>query len=165
MSPNSTITVGLISDTHGLLRPEALEALRGSDFIVHAGDIGSAQVLTELEQLAPVTAIRGNNDTQVWAASLSECAMLSLASINVWVVHAITDLDQAALAPSVRVVVSGHSHKAGFHRVGDRLFINPGSAGPRRFSLPVTVARLVLKGEKITPEIVELQVSAAHKRR
>jgi putative phosphoesterase len=124
----------LISDTHGLLRPEAVKALRGSDLIIHAGDVGDAAILDELRRIAPVTAVKGNVDT----LPLPETAVVE----NIWVLHNIRDLDLDPRAAGFRAVVSGHSHKPGSFEKDGVLYINPGSAGRRRFRLPITVARL-----------------------
>ncbi|MBW4025006.1 MAG: metallophosphoesterase family protein [Proteobacteria bacterium] len=139
------VVVGLISDTHGLLRPEALDLLRGSDFIIHAGDVGDPTILDELARLAPVTAVRGNVDTGAWAQALPQTQTLEVAgSTRLYVLHAIEDLDVDPAAAGLKAVVSGHSHKPG-SRLKDRvLYVNPGSAGPRRFTLPISVGRLVV---------------------
>ena len=156
MSPQK---IGLISDTHGLLRPEAVDALRGSDVILHAGDIGKREILIELERLAPVAAIKGNVDKGAWCADVPDTAAVRLAGPTVaYMIHSVADLDVDLEAEGYQFVISGHSHKSGFHWEEGVLFINPGSAGPRRFSLPVTVARLVIDGDDVDVEIVELPV-------
>jgi hypothetical protein len=135
-------TIGLISDTHGLLRPQALRALEGSDLIVHAGDLGDPEILEALKTIAPVFAVRGNVDTEPWAQALPETEVVETDSVTIYVLH---DLHALGLDPSAagfQVVVSGHSHKPAREERGGVLFINPGSAGPRRFDLPVTVALL-----------------------
>jgi len=150
--------VGIISDTHGLVRPEALAALRGSKFIIHAGDIGEPSVLERLRAIAPVTAVRGNIDTQAWAASLPETAVLTANGHKIFVLH---DLSQLAVDPrqaGLAVVVSGHSHKCRIERHDGIVYLNPGSAGPRRFRLAVTLARLNLSRGSLRPEIVPLSV-------
>jgi hypothetical protein len=157
MASNRTITVGLISDTHGLLRPEAVAALRGSDFIVHAGDIGSLEILAALADLAPLTAIRGNNDRAPWALHLAETETLAAGAIRLYVIHNLAELALDAGASGFRVVVSGHSHRPGWREEGGVLYMNPGSAGPRRFSLPVTVGQLIVRGDRITPRLIELR--------
>lgn len=156
MTLRRSFTIGLISDTHGLLRPEAVRALRGSDFIVHAGDIGSPDILAALAELAPVTAIRGNNDRDAWAEGLADTATLTAGDCVLYVLHSLADLDLDPVAAGIRVVVSGHSHRPGWRETDGVLYVNPGSAGPRRFSLPVTVGRLVVEDERITPELISL---------
>ena len=153
--------IGLISDTHGTLRPEAIAFLDGCDHLVHAGDIGKPEVLSALESIAPVTAIRGNVDTGEWAAALPEVREVTLAGARVLVLH---DLKQLGLDPAeegIRVVVSGHSHRPLAEERGGVLYINPGSAGPRRFRLPVTAGELLVSGPMVTPRIVELLGPAA----
>jgi putative phosphoesterase len=147
--------VGLISDTHGLLRPEALAALRGSDFIIHAGDVGDPAILIELGRLAPVTAVRGNIDKAPWAAALPETAMLAVDGVRIHVLHNIAEFAPAA---GFDAVVYGHSHQPVQRRADGVLFVNPGSAGPRRFSLPITVGRLVVTDGEISAELTELEV-------
>lgn len=138
--------VGVISDTHGLVRPEALDALRDCDVILHAGDIGGPHVLQELEKLAPaVVAVRGNNDTEPWAAALPEEQTLDLAGVRVHLVHDVKKIGIDPEQEGVQVVVAGHSHQAHKQRLGDVLFFNPGAAGPRRFALPLSVGRLILR--------------------
>jgi uncharacterized protein len=150
------LKVGLISDTHGLLRPEAMAALAGSDFIIHAGDIGDPKVLEGLSRLAPVTAIRGNVDRGAWASSLPDTEVLQAGDAFIYVVHNVDDLDPGAAG--FQAVVSGHSHSPGQREKDGVLFVNPGSAGPRRFSLPIAAGRLVIDGTQVTAEIIELDV-------
>ena len=147
--------IGLISDTHGLLRPEALAALRGCGRIVHAGDIGDPAILDALAPLAPVTAVRGNNDTGPWASQLPETARVTCGGITLFVLH---DRKQLAIDPGeqVDVVVSGHSHRPGIETREGVLYVNPGSAGPRRFRLPVTLALLDVAEDRATARIVPL---------
>lgn len=150
--------VGLISDTHGLLRPQALAALQGSDFIVHGGDIGNAGVLDALAAIAPVTVVRGNNDGEAWADGIAETE--TVVFDGVWL-HAIHDLSQLRIDPAaqgVRVVMSGHSHKPKIEERDGVLYINPGSAGPRRFTLPIAVGELLIDGGAVTARIIELKV-------
>jgi len=142
--------VGLISDTHGLLRPEALEFLRGADHIVHAGDIGAAEILSELRKLAPVTAVRGNNDTGRWARGVPATAELTLAGIRIHVLHDIAELDAGEKA---RVVISGHSHKPLISENDGVLYVNPGSAGPRRFTLPIALGELKISRGSVRARI------------
>jgi uncharacterized protein len=148
--------IGLISDTHGLLRPEALSFLRGSDAIVHAGDIGNAGVLEALAGIAPVTAVRGNNDIGPWAAALPETALLRFGAVLLYALHDLAALDIDARANGVRVVVCGHSHRPRIEERDGVLYVNPGSAGPRRFRLPVSVAELLVDGASVVPRLVEL---------
>jgi putative phosphoesterase len=150
------LTVGLISDTHGLLRPQAIDALRGSDFIVHAGDVGDPSVLAGLSRLAPVTAVRGNVDKGSWASSLPETAVLEVGGIVIFVLHNLDDLDLDPAATGFRVVVSGHSHQPGSRETDGVLFVNPGSAGPRRFRLPIVLGRLYVAGTEVTAEPIDL---------
>jgi len=153
---SSVLTIGLISDTHGLLRPEAVEALKGSDFIIHAGDIGDPQVLDGLSRLAPVTAIRGNVDRGPWASSLPDKEVLQAGAAFIYVVHNIADLDLDPAAAGFGAVVSGHSHQPGWREKDGVLFVNPGSAGPRRFKLPIAVGRLSVTEAGITADLIEL---------
>jgi hypothetical protein len=148
--------VGLISDTHGLLRPEALAFLRGSDFIVHAGDIGDAGVLDELRRLAPLTAVRGNNDKGPWAKSIAETEVLQVAEVSIYVLHDLAELDLDPVAAGVQVVVSGHSHQPRIEERDGVMYVNPGSSGPRRFKLPIAVAELHVAGSSVKAKIVEL---------
>jgi putative phosphoesterase len=135
-------TIGLISDTHGLLRPEAVRALSGVHHIIHAGDIGNPGILDELRALAPVDAVRGNNDKDAWAAKIPLNLALELEGVSIYVLHDVKELDLDPGAAGFDVVISGHSHKPAVSERGGVQFVNPGSAGPRRFSLPVTIAYL-----------------------
>lgn len=144
-----TLSVGLISDTHGLMRPEALAALAGSAHIVHAGDIGDPAVLEALARIAPVTAVRGNNDLGAWAKNLRERETLEIDGTRIYVIHDLAQLDLDPAAAGFDVVVSGHSHRPAQERRGGALYVNPGSAGPRRFKLPIAVARLALPARKV----------------
>jgi putative phosphoesterase len=154
--PSDVLTIGLISDTHGLLRPEAVEALKSSDFIIHAGDIGDPRVLDGLSRLAPVTAIRGNVDRGAWAESLPATEVLQAGAAFIYVIHNIADLDLDPAAAGFQAVVSGHSHQPGWREKNGVLFVNPGSAGPRRFKLPIAVGRLVVTETGITADVIEL---------
>jgi putative phosphoesterase len=147
------VTIGLISDTHGLLRPEAVAQLRGSDFIIHAGDVGDPGILRDLAILAPVTAVRGNVDTGAWAATLPETAVLTVGPVRIHVLHRIEDLGPPA---DFRAVISGHSHKPGYREQDGVLYVNPGSAGPRRFSLPISLGRLIVEDAAVSVELIEL---------
>lgn len=149
-------SIGVISDTHGLLRPEALAALRGSQHIIHAGDIGAAEILEQLSAIAPLTAIRGNVDKESWARKLPETEVLEVAGISIYILHDLAKLDLKPEAAGFRVVVSGHSHAAKHEVRNGVLYVNPGSAGPRRFKLAVTVGRLVIDGDEVRPEIIRL---------
>lgn len=151
-----TIEVGVISDTHGLLRPAAVEGLRGCDYIVHAGDIGSAEVITGLSTIAPVTAIRGNIDKGDWASEYPEEEVLEVDGRYIYIIHNVNDLDLDPLAAGFEVVVSGHSHQPKIERVDGVLYLNPGSAGPRRFSLPIAIARLSVGPEGVDAKVIEL---------
>jgi putative phosphoesterase len=153
------ILVGVISDTHGLLRPEALTALRESDYIIHAGDIGDAEILEKLTAIAPVTAVRGNVDKEAWAQKLPETEALELGGVSVYVLHDVSQLDLKPEAAGFHVVISGHSHVAKCETRNGVLFFNPGSAGPRRFKLPVSVGALTIVDGRARAEIVEVLVS------
>jgi putative phosphoesterase len=135
-------TIGLISDTHGLLRPQALHALEGSDLIIHAGDVGNPEILDALKTIAPVYAVRGNVDTEPWALALPANEIVETLSATIYVLHDAHALDLDPAAAGFHIIVSGHSHKPTRTEHGGVLFLNPGSAGPRRFDLPVTVALL-----------------------
>jgi putative phosphoesterase len=148
--------VGLISDTHGLLREAALKALAGSDLIIHAGDIGKLEILDALRALAPVVAVRGNIDTEPWTSALPTTAVAQAGAIGIYVLHDLKELDLDPAAAGFRVVVSGHSHKPSRTERGGVLYVNPGSAGPRRFRLPVTVARLDLAQSPWNVEFIDL---------
>ncbi|HTP81865.1 MAG TPA: metallophosphoesterase family protein [Alphaproteobacteria bacterium] len=151
--------VGLISDTHSLLRREALAFLRGSDFIVHAGDVGDASVLEELNALTPVTVVRGNNDQGPWAKSLAQSQVLQVGDVFIYVIHDVAELDLDPVAAGFQVVVSGHSHKPAVQTRNGVLYVNPGSAGPRRFKLPIAVAELEIAGGSVRANVVELDVA------
>jgi putative phosphoesterase len=156
------LRIGLISDTHGLLRPEANAFLRGCDHILHAGDIGGIAILDELAALAPLTVVRGNNDVGTWAAGLEATRTLSLAGVRVHLVHDLALLSIEPSADGVQVVVSGHSHKPRIERRDGVLFVNPGSAGPRRFRLPVSIGELVIdRAGGLAARTVELLASPA----
>lgn len=155
-SSRARYRVGLISDTHGLLRAEALEALRGSDRIVHAGDIGDASILERLSSLAPLTAVRGNNDREAWAAGLPAIERLAIGAVRMLVLHELARLAVDPLAEGIGVVVSGHSHRPACERRNGVLYVNPGSAGPRRFRLPVCVALLSVTGARVAVRHVHL---------
>ena len=146
----------MISDTHGLLRPEALVALRGSDVIIHAGDVGKPEIIELLRSLAPVVAVRGNVDKGTWASQLPLTAVAEAGSALIYVLHDIAQLDLDPVAAQFNVVVSGHSHKPSHTERDGVTYLNPGSAGPRRFQLPITVARLDLRTLPWKVEFVDL---------
>jgi hypothetical protein len=148
--------IGLISDTHGLLREEALRALQGSDLILHAGDVGDPGILESLRRIAPVVAVRGNVDTEPWADSLPATEMVSASGVIVYLLHDVHSLDLVPQAAGFAIVLSGHSHKPKQERRNGVLYINPGSAGPRRFQLPISLARLDLSARPWSVEFVSL---------
>jgi putative phosphoesterase len=150
------VRIGVISDTHGLLRPEAEQHLAGVAHIIHAGDIGRPEIIAALQRIAPVIAIRGNVDTADWAASYPATRTLKLGGHSIHVVHDVHDLALDPHAKGIEIVISGHSHKPRIESVDGVLYLNPGSAGPRRFSLPVTLAILELTGSGMRPVIHEL---------
>jgi putative phosphoesterase len=150
--------VGLISDTHGLIRDEALRALTGCDHIVHAGDIVTPEILDRLRDIAPLTAVRGNNDKGSWARALPEYEVVEFGSISVYVRHDEEELDIDPSAAGFRVMVFGHSHMPRVEVRKEVLFVNPGSAGPRRFKLPIAVGELLIQGDSVDARIIELAV-------
>jgi uncharacterized protein len=154
----TTTHVGVISDTHGLLRPEAVRALRGVDLIVHAGDIGAPDVLAELGALARVTAVRGNNDRGAWARALRETATLDVDGVRIHVIHDVKELRGDMRAAGIDVVIAGHSHRPLIETRDGVLFLNPGSAGPRRFTLPISLARLAIRAPRPRARIITLAV-------
>jgi len=154
----SELRIGLISDTHGLLRPQAIDALRGSDRIVHAGDIGSAAIIEALERIAPVTAIRGNNDVAPWAANLRDDEIVAIDGTRIYVVHDVNAIAIDLRAQGIGVVVAGHSHRPLIREHDGITFVNPGSAGPRRFSLPVSVGELVVSASGVRARLVTLDI-------
>jgi uncharacterized protein len=157
---SSAVRVGVISDTHGLLRPEAENALLGSDFIVHAGDIGDAGILGRLSAIAPTTAVRGNNDVDPWALHIAKTELLQVGGVRIHVIHDIADLLRAPSPGSFDVVVSGHSHRPRVEWRDGILYLNPGSAGPRRFRLPISLARLDIVNDTIIPTLLELSAGS-----
>ena len=156
--------VGLISDTHNLLRPEAVDFLRGSDCIVHAGDVCDPRIVGELAALAPVTVVRGNNDRGAWATRLSETELVQVGDIFVYVIHDLAQLDLDPEAAGVRAIVSGHSHKPHIEQRDGVLYVNPGSAGPRRFKLPIAVGELIVRDGAVSARIVELPAPSSDRR-
>jgi uncharacterized protein len=152
------VRIGLISDTHGLLRPQALDFLRGSDHILHAGDVVGADILDQLAGLAPLTAVRGNNDHGDWAQALPESVTLALGGVTIHMLHDLKELAIDPAAQGVRVVVTGHSHKPACEERGDVLYVNPGAAGRRRFTLPVSVGELLVDDGRVEVRLVTLDV-------
>jgi len=150
--------IGVISDTHGLLRPEAVRALQGVDLIIHAGDLGNPEVLAALEGIAPVYAVRGNIDRGEWAGKLPLTQVVEVGRVHLYVLHEIFCLDLDPGAAGFAAVIFGHSHQPHLEWKNGVLYLNPGSAGPRRFTLPVTLARIKLQGISLHPELVELKV-------
>jgi uncharacterized protein len=148
--------LGIVSDTHGLLRPEAVSALRGSDFIIHAGDVGNPAILDQLKSIAPVFAVRGNVDTEPWASALPLTEVVELLGTSIYVLHNLEHLDLDPAASGFQIVICGHTHQPKSHWRNRVLYINPGSAGPRRFSLPISIARLNLSKAPWQVEFVQL---------
>ncbi|MEC4681214.1 MAG: metallophosphoesterase family protein [Nitrospirota bacterium] len=148
--------IGVISDTHGLVRPEVLEIFKGAELIIHAGDIGGRAVLKALEAIAPVKAVRGNNDRETWAAHIPHDQVIEYGSHVFYVLHELEHLDLDPAAAEFSAVIFGHSHRPLAETKKGVLYLNPGSAGPRRFSLPIALAKLHVKGTSLTPEIIEL---------
>jgi putative phosphoesterase len=147
----------VISDTHGLLRPEVAKVFEGVELILHGGDIGKPEVIKQLKTIAPVIAIRGNNDTAAWARAIPETKLTRIEAVTVYMLHNLKELDVDPEAKGFRAVISGHSHKPSIERRNGVLFVNPGSAGPRRFKLPISVARLTIDGTDVRGEIVNLE--------
>jgi uncharacterized protein len=148
--------IGVISDTHGLLRPEVAEAFAGVRLILHGGDIGTADVLNQLRSIAPVVAVRGNNDKGAWARAIAETEVAQIDDVRIYMVHNINDAEFNPEDGKIRIVVSGHSHRPSIGTRNGVLFMNPGSAGPRRFKLPITVGRLTIDGSAVKGKIVDL---------
>jgi len=155
------VLIGVISDTHGLLRPEALAALQGSSLIIHAGDVGDPKILDRLSGIAPVTAVRGNVDRESWAKNLPETNIIEVDGVSIYVLHILESLDLQPQAAGIGAVIYGHSHVPKQELQGGVLYFNPGSAGPRRFKLPVTVGKLSIEGGMVHGEIIELRVSGS----
>ena len=150
--------VGVISDTHGLLRPEVLDVFQGVDLILHAGDIGTPEVLQELRSLAPVVAIRGNNDKGHWANGIPESEVALVGGAQIYLLHDLKEIELIPAAAGFHAVISGHSHRPSVGKKDGVLFLNPGSAGPRRFKLPISVAHLTVSGWNLSAKLIELQV-------
>ena len=151
------IRIGVISDTHGLLRPEVLEALRGSQHIIHAGDVGDPEILDELSAIAPLTAIRGNVDKGLWARKLSETEVVEIGGVSIYILHDLGALDLKPKVAGLDAVISGHSHIPKQETREGVLYFNPGSAGPRRFKLPISVGRLIVEKRTIRGEILTIE--------
>ena len=156
MNSSKALRVGLISDTHGLFRAEANRFASGCDYLIHSGDIGSPDILEQLAAIAPLTAVKGNNDTQGWAGHLRETEMIRVGGVFVYVIHDLCELDIEPRAAGVRVIVSGHSHRPSIQERNGVLFVNPGSCGPRRFKLPVSVGELLVEGSEVRAQTFEL---------
>jgi len=154
------MVIGVISDTHGLLRPEALEALNGLKHIIHAGDVGDPAILDELREIAPVTAVRGNVDHGAWAKKIPETELVEIGGVSIYVVHILEKLDLKPEAAGIRAVIYGHSHVPKLETKNGVLYFNPGSAGPKRFHLPITVGRLMVENGTVGAEIIEIQYPA-----
>ena len=152
------ITVGVISDTHGLLRPEATDALKGSDLIVHAGDVGGTDILEQLRTIAPTYAVRGNVDTGAWAKALPITEVVDVGQLQLYVLHDLATLDLDPRAAGFAAVISGHSHRPSAEVRHGVLYLNPGSVGPRRFTLPIAMARLRVAGDRLSHEMIALKV-------
>ncbi len=151
------IRVGVISDTHGLIRLRVLELFRGVDHIIHAGDIGDPSVLEALRAIAPVTAVRGNVDVAEWAKTLKETVLIQFGNVPIYVIHDLSRLDLVPDAAGIRVVINGHSHRAANRQTGDVLYLNPGSAGPRRFELALSCAMLEIDGDQVEAKILSVE--------
>jgi len=156
IKPEPSLLIGIISDTHGLLRPEAMEALRGVGHIIHAGDVGEPEILDSLAAIAPVTAVRGNIDKGLWARRLPESEVVEIGGTSIYILHDLGALDLKPDVAGFGAVISGHSHVPKQEVRGGVLYFNPGSAGPRRFKLPVTVGRIIVEGSRIQAEIIPI---------
>ena len=152
------IRIGVISDTHGLMRPEVFPIFRGVDLILHAGDIGAPEVLQELRSIAPVVAVRGNNDKGPWAKEVPDTEVAHVEGVRIYLLHDLKDMTVSASRAGFQAVVSGHSHRPSVAKREGVLFLNPGSAGPRRFTLPISIARLSVAQQKVSAELIELPI-------
>lgn len=159
MSTVQAIRVGVLSDTHGLLRAQARAFLVGCDYIIHAGDVGAQSVLDDLATLAPLIAVKGNNDVEPWAAHLPEAELVRVGGMFVYVTHDLTQLNVDLRAARVRAVVAGHSHKPKVETRAGIVYLNPGSCGPRRFKLPISMGELTVRGENVSARLIELENS------
>jgi uncharacterized protein len=155
------LRIGAISDTHNLLRPEAVAYLHGSDHIIHAGDICDPSVLDQLREIAPLTVVRGNNDHGAWAEAIPETELAEIGGVYFYVVHDVAEMDIDPGSVGVRVVISGHSHQPEISERGSVIFLNPGSAGPRRFKLPVSAGQVIIQGSSVVASTTLLLASAA----
>lgn len=153
-----TTLIGVIADTHNLLRPEAVEILKNTDLIVHAGDVCRSNILEELRKFAPVVAVKGNNDKGAWAETLPVYKMIEIDEIFIYVIHDVKELSVFPAPPGIKVLISGHSHKPSIKQDGEVLYLNPGSAGPKRFNLPISAALLKITGKRIEAEIISILV-------
>jgi putative phosphoesterase len=158
MAKIASTRIGLISDTHGLLRPEAVASLRGCARIILGGDVGGPEILEALASIAPVVAVRGNNDTGPWAAVLPASETIHLQGVGIYAIHDLAQIDIEPRSAGIRVVVSGHSHKPLIEERDGVLFVNPGSAGPRRFKLPITLGELTIEGASVAARIIHLNI-------
>ena len=154
--------IGVVSDTHGLLRPEALKALEGSKFIIHAGDVGDPTILHRLREIAPLTAVRGNVDVEPWARTLPKTDVLEVEGVSIYVLHNLDELDLKPEAAGFAAVVYGHSHVPKRELKNGVLYFNPGSAGPQRFSLPISLGQLIVKDGEVRAELLEIQDRDSH---
>ncbi len=150
------LEIGVISDTHGLLRPKAVETLQGCGMIIHAGDVGKSEILDALRQMAPLVAVRGNVDKDAWAQALPEREIVEAEAISIYIIHDLHQLDLDPVTAGFRIVISGHSHQPLIKEQDGVLYLNPGCAGPRRFRLPVSLAKLIVDGGKVTAHLVDL---------
>ena len=157
MHMHEDLRVGLVSDTHGLLRPQVREFLVGCDYIIHGGDVGGAEILDELAVIASLIAVRGNNDTEPWAERLPETELIRVGNVFVYVIHDLAELDVEPAPAAARIVVSGHSHIPKVEERGGVLYINPGSCGPRRFKLPISVGEIIVSGGTVKARTVEIK--------
>jgi hypothetical protein len=161
LNADNALRVGLISDTHGLLRPQARAFLVGCDYIIHGGDVGGSDILEVLAAIAPLIAVRGNNDHGMYAARLRETELIRVGNVFFYVIHDIADLDIDPHSAGVRVVVSGHSHRPKVEERDGILYVNPGSCGPRRFKLPISVGEVTVSGTAVTARTLELTLPAS----
>ena len=158
MSDDDGVRVGVVSDTHGLLRPQARAFLIGCDIIIHGGDVGSREILDELSVIAPLIAVKGNNDRAVWASHLRDTELVRVGNVFAYVIHDLSELDIDPAAAGVRIVISGHSHQPRIEERDGILYVNPGSCGPRRFKLPVSVAEVVVSPSAVRARLQVLAV-------